>query len=579
MGNARFWQGAYDPGVGDLDPALWEDTYVNKVQPVFQKYADRTALHYMGTPIRYKDLEGYANRFANMLLANGMQKGDVVGIHLPNIPEYVIAWLGTLKAGCAITGVSPLLSTDEMVFQLNNSGARALVTLDALFAAKLVAVADQMPALKVIVAAGIAGFLPKIKGFLGKLLKKIPTGEVKPITGKTVMTMEEVIKGSRFPAQSPKVALTPDDLGYIMYTGGTTGDPKGALLTHRNILADLEIVTRWMQLDPEGGNCLSAYPMFHIAGLFFCSCAIYMGWGQVLVPNPRDTDYICKEMARYRPSFIANVPSLYFLLMSNPKFKTLDHSSLKICISAAAPFPEESQKQLEQIVGKNKLVEAYGMSETSPLTVMNPAKGQKVLGSIGVPLPNTELKLLKPGTQETAGIGEPGEICVKGPMVMKGYHNNPKETARAIDAEGFMHTGDVAVQDRAGFLRIVDRLKDMINVSGFKVFSKKVEEILAQHAAIEMIGIIGLPDPEKPGSEIVKAYITLRPGHTTEPTDALIASIRDFAKEKLAVYEVPKFIEIRSELPLTAIGKLDKKRLRHAPSADEVRPIAAPAHA
>jgi long-chain acyl-CoA synthetase len=577
MGTERFWQKAYDSGMGDLDPALWEDTYVNKVKPVFQKNPDVIALHYMGTPITYKQLEGYTNRFANMLIANGMQKGDVVGIHLPNIPEFVIAWLGALKAGCALTGVSPLLSTEEMVFQLNNSGARALVTLDALFAAKLVSVAHQIPALKLVVAAGIAGFLPKIKGLLGKWLKKIPTGEVKPIAGKTVMTMEEVIKGNRFSSQAPEVTLKPDDLAYIMYTGGTTGDPKGAMLTHRNIVADVVIVTRWMQLNP-GGKCLSAYPMFHIAGLFFCSCAIYMSWGQVMIPNPRDTDHICKEMARYRPSFIANVPSLYFLLMSNPKFKALDHSDLQICISAAAPFPEESQKQFEQIVGRNKLLEAYGMSETSPLTVMNPVRGKKILGSIGLPLPNTELKLVAPGGGEVVGIGEPGEICVKGPMVMKGYHNNPKETARAVDAEGFMHTGDVAVQDAAGYLRIVDRLKDMIIVSGFKVFSKKVEEILAQHEAIEMIGIIGVPDPAKPGSEIVKAYITLKPGLPAEPAETIAASIRALAKEKLAAYEVPKFIEIRPELPLTAVGKLDKKRLRQAAPAQERR-TAAPAQA
>jgi long-chain acyl-CoA synthetase len=564
METARFWQDGYDPGIGDLDPALWEDTYVHKVGPVFQKCAHKTALHYMGTPVTYKELDRCANRFAHMLLANGMRKGDVVGIHLPNIPEFVIAWLGALKAGCVVTGVSPLLATEEMLFQLNNSGAAALVTLDALFAAKLVPVAQRIPALKVVVAASIGGFLPKVKAVLGKLLKKIPTGEVIPIAGKTVLTMGEVINSSRFPAHPPDVALAPDDLAYIMYTGGTTGDPKGAMLTHRNILADLEIVTRWMQLNPDGGNCLSAYPMFHIAGLFFCSCAIYLGWGQVLIPNPRDTDHICKELARYRPGFIANVPSLYFLLMSNPRFKTLDHSDLDICISAAAPFPEESQKELEKIVGKNKIVEAYGMSETSPLTVMNPVKGRKKLGAIGLPLPNTECRLLRPGTGEIAAIGEPGEICIKGPMVMQGYHANAPETARAVDADGFMHTGDVAVQDDAGFLRIVDRLKDMINVSGFKVFSKKVEEILAQLPAIEMIGIVGVPDPEKPGSEIVKAFITLTPGHAAEPSESIYAAIRAFAKDKLAVYEVPRLIEIRSELPLTAVGKLDKKRLRQA---------------
>lgn len=564
MDPERFWQSRYDPGIGDLGPALWEDTYVHAVRPAFEKFAHETALHYMGTSVTFQELDRYANRFAHMLQANGMRKRDVVGIHLPNIPEFVIAWLGALRAGCAVTGVSPLLSAEEMAFQLSDSGARALVTLDALLAPKLMPIVGQLPALKVIAVAGIAGFLPRFKAVMGKLLKKIPTGEILPVSGKTVLAIRDVIQGSRFSDRSPDVALTPDDLAYIMYTGGTTGEPKGAMLTHRNALSDVVIVARWMQFEAGGGTGLSGYPLFHIAGLFFCACLIYQGWAQVLIPNPRDTDHICKELARHRPSFIANVPSLYFLLMSNPRFRTLDHSGLDTCVSAAAPFPEESQRELEKIVGTNKLLEAYGMSETSPLTVMNPAKGRKKLGAIGLPLPNTELKLLVPGTGEIAPIGEPGEICVKGPMVMKGYHGTAAETARALDSDGFMHTGDVAVQDEDGYLRIVDRLKDMINVSGFKVFSKKVEEVLARHPAVAMIGIVGMPDAEKPGSEIVKAYLTLAPGHTGEPVESITASIHAFAREKLAAYEVPKFIEIRSELPLTAVGKLDKKKLRQA---------------
>ena len=257
------------------------------------------------------------------------------------------------------------------------------------------------------------------------------------------------------------------------------------------------------------------------------------------------------------------MPSLYQLLVANPRFKTLDHSNLQTCICAAAAYPEESQKELEDIVGKGKLLEGYGMTETSPITVLNPSRGPKKLGSIGLPITNVDMKLVDPGTGETVARGEPGEICVKGDMVMVGYRNKPEQTALVIDADGYMHTGDVAVQDEAGYLRIVDRTKDMIIVGGFKVFSKKVEEVLTAHPAIEMMAIVGLPNPDRPGSERVKAFVRIMPGYDYGgDTDALRQTLTDFAREKLAPYEVPKIIEFLEDMPLTAVGKIDKKILR-----------------
>ena len=257
------------------------------------------------------------------------------------------------------------------------------------------------------------------------------------------------------------------------------------------------------------------------------------------------------------------MPSLYQMLLANPRFKTLDHGNLDTCISAAAPFPEESQKELEAIVGQGKLLEVYGMTETAPLTSMNPSKGKKKLGSIGLPLLNTDLKLLDPGTGQEVALGEPGEICVKGPMVMKGYYNKPQETAKAVDADGYMHTGDVAIQDEEGYLRLVDRTKDMIIVGGFKVFSKKVEESLTEHPAIEQIALVGVPNPNRPGSELVKAFATITPGHDYGgDQEALKQDVLKMAKERLAPYEVPKIIEFRKELPMTTVGKIDKKALR-----------------
>jgi long-chain acyl-CoA synthetase len=559
--DATIWKQSWDDGLADLDPAAWEISYVDAVKPTFANYPDKMALAYMGVEITFAQLDAHANRFADMLIKSGFEKGDVVGINLPNIPEYVIAWLGTLRAGCAVSGVSPLLSAEEMQHQLSDSGAKGLVTLDAIYAARLVGIADTLPALRLVVAASVGGFLPGLKRFVGKLLKKIPSGAITPLSGKTVYPMAAVIKSATFDPAPPKVAVTADDIAYIQYTGGTTGLPKGAILSHRNAVADLIITQSWIRWQPGDGLALSGFPFFHIAGLFFNANCIYLGWSQVLVPNPRDTDHICSEIAKYRPSTLVNVPSLFQMLLANPRFKTLDHSRLRQCICAASPFPEESQKALEAIVGQGKLLEVYGMTETAPLTVMNPARNKKKLGSIGLPILNTEVKLVDPASGQEVPLGDPGEICVKGPQVMVGYHNKPEETARTIDDEGFLHTGDVAVMDPDGYLRIVDRTKDMIIVGGFKVFSKKVEEILAGHPAVEMVATIGVDNPDRPGSELVKAYIV--PGADAGgDTDALKMEIFAWAREKLAPYEVPKIIEFRTELPLTTVGKIDKKILR-----------------
>jgi len=558
----QLWRKSWDKGLDDLDPKVFEANFVDSVKPAFERFPNKIALAFMGTEITFKELDILSNRFADMLVKGGLKKGDVVGINLPNIPEYVIAWLGTLKAGCVVSGVSPLLSTDEMEYQLKDSDARGLVTLDAIFAARVTQIADKLPNLKIVVAASIGGFLPGIKRVLGKLLKKFPTGPVTPLSGKTVYRMEEVIKTKTFSDKAPGVKITPDDIAYIQYTGGTTGAPKGAMLSHRNAVSDLLIVQKWLSWEPGKGPALSGFPFFHIAGLFFNENCIYLGWTQVLIPNPRDTVHICKELAKYRPTTLVNVPSLFQLLISTPQFKTLDHSNLEVCISAASPFPEESQKELEAIVGKQKLLEVYGMSETSPLTVMNPSIGKKKLGTIGLPILNTEVKLVDPTTGKEAEMGKPGELWVKGPMVMVGYYKKPDETKNSVDKDGYMHTGDVVIMDDDGYLRIVDRTKDMIIVGGFKVFSVKVEDVLSRHPAVDMAAMIGVPNPDRPGSEFVKAFIQLVPEYAAKDRQAVKKEIEQYAKEKLSPYEVPKVIEFMDQLPLTAVGKLDKKRLR-----------------
>jgi long-chain acyl-CoA synthetase len=562
----RFWKKNWDDGVEDLKPEAYETTFVEMIKQAFNEVPDKTALGYLGVDITFRELDGYANQFAALLKEEGFKKGDIVGINLPNIPEYVVSLIGALRAGCAISGVSPLLSAEQIKYQLNDLGSTgksvALVTLDAIFAGHIVKIASDMPQLKLVVATSVAGFLPKIKQILGKLLKKVPSGKLTPLAGKTVLDFhKDVLK--RYPSAPVEVEVTPDDPGWIQYTGGTTGPPKGAMLNHRNAAHNILTICEWMGWEWGQGVLLSGFPMFHIAGLTVCEGAIYMGWTQVLIPNPRDTDHICNEMAKYKPTNLVNVPSLYQMLIANPKFKDLDHSHLGTCVSGAAPFPVESQQELESIIGKNKLLELYGMTETSPVSAMNPERGQKKMGTVGMPVCNVELKMVDPGTGEEVPVGEAGEICVKGPLVMQGYFNKPEETKNAIDADGYMHTGDVGIMDADGFIKIVDRTKDMIIVGGFKVFSSKVEDILAQHPAVAMLALIGVDNPDRPGSELVKAFIQLDPDYNFDGNqDALKEDIIAFAKEKCSPYEVPKIIEFVDELPLTAVGKIDKKVLR-----------------
>lgn len=562
----RFWKKKWDEGVEDLKPEEFGTTYVEMIKRAFKEVPDKTALGYLGIDITFSELDKYANQFAGMLMENGFKKGDIVGINLPNVPEYVISLIGALRAGCAISGVSPLLSAEQIKYQLNDLGSTgknvALVTLDAIFAGHIVKIASDIPQLKLVAATSVAGFLPKIKQVLGKLLKKVPSGKLTPLPGITVLDYhKDVLK--KFTSAPVEVEITPDDPGWIQYTGGTTGPPKGAMLSHRNAAHNMLCINRWLGWEWGKGVLLSGFPMFHIAGLTVGEMAIFFGWTQVLIPNPRDTDHICKEMVKYRPTNMANVPSLYQMLMANPKFKELDHTHLGTCLSAAAPFPVESQQELENIIGKNKLLELYGMTETSPVSTMNPSKGLKKMGTVGMPVQNVDCRMVDPGTGVVVPVGEPGEICIKGPLVMQGYFNKPEETKNAVDEDGYMHTGDVGIMDEDGYIRIVDRTKDMIIVGGFKVFSSKVEDILANHPAIGMLALIGVDNPDRPGSELVKAFVQLDPDYSFDgDQDALKENIIEFAKEKCSPYEVPKIIEIIDEMPLTAVGKIDKKVLR-----------------
>lgn len=547
------WLKNYDENV---PPTLEyeEKTFTEKFQETVGKFPDKTAIIYMGKKITYRELDLLGNQLAAYLIKSGLKPGDMVGLHMPNIPAHYISLVGVQKAGCVSTGLSPLLSAHEMEHQINDSGAKLIISIDIMFE-KIAEVADKTD-FSTVVVTEIADFLPGIKRVLGKLLKKIPTAEVTPLKGKTVVRFMDAIKG--MPTKKVDVKRDMDDTIFLMYTGGTTGPAKGALITQRSYMSNRLQVLTYLDLAPDI-VALSAFPLFHIAGLAFGGFCLTNGSTQIVVPNPRDSKFIIEAMESNNPDIVVNVPTVFFELMKTPEFKQLDLSNLKWCLSAAAPFPPENIEELESVIGKSKFIELYGMTETSPVTCCNPRYGEKKPASIGMPVPDTEFKLVDPETGQLVEVGEPGEMAIRGPQVMKGYFGQEAETAHAL-RDGWMFTGDVARMDEDGYFYIVDRVKDMVNVSGFKVFTRELDDVLVKHPDVEMAASIGVADPKRPGSERVASAIVLKPG--VKGDEAEKEKITQYLRDNVAPYKVPKVIEFMDELPTSGVGKVLKRELR-----------------
>jgi long-chain acyl-CoA synthetase len=561
--DAKPWLQFYAKG---LPPELEipAKTYADLLQEAMDANPDGPALHFLGVTLSYGELKELSGRFGAFLLANGFRPGDVVGINLPNLPQYIIALTGALRVGCSVTGISPLLTPKEMAYQINDSGAKCLVTLDAIFEHRVQQIHDQVPNLQCIIPTSIGDWLPWLKRVLGKLLKKIPTGTITPIPGKQVIPFRQLLGQNLPPAKA--VTITPADTCLLQYTGGTTGLPKGTVLTHRNIVVNIHQITNWLDFDRNREVMCSAFPLFHMAGLMVAMASLTNAIPQCLIPDPRNTKHICHEIETYRPTLLTNVPSLYAMLLEEPKFRTLDFSNCKACVSGAAPFAVEAIQAFEAVVGKGKVLEVYGMTETSPILTMNPMTGIKKIGTVGIPVQSTRIKLVdvETGTREVP-VGEEGELIANGPQVMQGYHNKPEETAHAIrefQGEKWLYTGDVARMDEDGYFAIADRVKDMLIVGGFKVFSREVEETLYQHPAVEMCAIVGLPNPDRPDSELVKAVIQKTAAAQDQDDQQLEKEIIAYCRENMAPYKIPKILEFMESIPLTAVGKVDKKALR-----------------
>ncbi|MFX0051658.1 MAG: AMP-binding protein [Candidatus Hermodarchaeota archaeon] len=541
------------------------DSLGNLYSQGMARFPERPACWMIEREISFGELLVNVQKFATFLQDNGLKKGDIVVINLPNSPQYLIAHFGTILAGGVASGLNLLLSEREIAYQLNDSGAKAIVTLDAIYDKRLRNILNEVPRLEIIIATNVSDYmgLSKIMVFLGKMIGRIPRGKVSNWSGKTVVKFLDIMNNTKANVQEVDIDIE-KDLALLQYTGGTTGFPKGTELTHANIIAQHTILEHWLQLKPGKPIILCAFPMFHLAGLALAAQSIWLSGAQILIPDPRDIDYIIDEIIEKKPTHVVNVPTLYNLIMKNPKSSEIPREvldNIDVYVSGAAPFPSEMIRDFEKHMhAENKVMEVYGMTETSPVSVANPFLGKKKVGKVGLPLPDTEIKLIDLETDEPVETGVPGEILVRGPIVTRGYLNKPEATKTTIEPDGWLHTGDVGIMDEDGYIKIVDRVKDMLNISGYKVYSVHVEDILTKHSAIDLVAIIGIDDPNRPGSEIVKAFVKLKSG--IEVTEKLKKEIKVYAEENLSKYEMPKQWEFREELPLTTIGKVLKKALR-----------------
>lgn len=550
--NSKPWLKFYDPWVvKEINQSNL--TFKDCADETLRTFPDRPAFHFFDLTWSYRELMDKANRFAHVLYEFGLRKGDVLAVNMVNSPQYLIAIAGALKTGVIVSGLPPLLTKDETTYQLTDLGAKAIITHDYLFADRVAAIAPKVESLKVVIVSGLLDFVS------GK-----PTNGLKSLPGKEVKYLTDVL--TEYSPIVPSASINDEDVAFIQYTGGTTGLPKGAVLTHQNMVSMVEELKTWIGLNKGEDVILCPFPMYHVGGLVHTVQSLIMAFTQILVPDPRNLEYIVEQMDRYKPTLLGMVPTLAMLLAENPGFRRLDLSNLKFCTVGAAPVPEGKAKDLEEAFGPNKMGEVYGLTETFSLLTANPKDSTKKIGSIGIPLPSTRLKLVDLETGEVeVPVGEEGEIIANGPQIMKEYYNKPDETMKALrqhDGEIWLHTGDIARMDEDGYFYIVDRAKDMIIVGGYKVFSNDVEQKLSVHPAIELCAIVGFTNPDRPGSELVKLVVKKSSAYSAKSDESVKEEIMSFAREKLAPYKVPKVIEFVKSIPLTSIGKVDKKALR-----------------
>ena len=513
-------------------------------------YPERPAVEFMGVSLTYRELLESAYRFANGLQSLGVKTGDRVALMMPNCPQMVIAYYGTLLVGGIVVMTNPLYMEGELTFQLNDSGAKVIVTLDILFP-RVHHVKRSTP-LQQFIVGSIQEYLPFPKNLLYPLKAKRDgqSLDIPDVPG--VFRFKSWLKSC--PADPVSYPVDAErDIAMLQYTGGTTGMAKGVMLTHYNLVSNTLQTANWF-IDARRGReiFLAALPCFHVFGLtVLLNYAMHLAGILVLLPR-FETKQVLETIQKKRPTVFPGAPTMYIAINHHKEVHKYDLSSIKACVSGSAPLPLEVQERFESITG-GRLIEGYGLTEASPVTHANPLKGLRKNGTIGIPFPDTEAMVVHPDTREPLSVGEIGELAVRGPQVMIGYWNRPEET-KAVLNEGWLLTGDMATMDEDGFFIIVDRKKDMINASGFKVYPRDVEEVLFEHPSVKEAVVIGVPDPYR--GETVKAFIV-----RAEGLDVSEEKLEEWCRARLAAFKVPRIYEFRSELPKTIVGKVLRRKL------------------
>ncbi|UXX79999.1 AMP-binding protein [Reichenbachiella carrageenanivorans] len=518
----------------------------------FEKYSHLPAMENMGKCLSYQELNSAVDLFASYLQNHtSLKKGDRIAIQMPNLLQYPVAMFAALKCGLVVVNTNPLYTPEEMKHQFIDSGAKAIVILEN-FACNLEQILPQT-SIEIIITTEIGDLLGGLKKHITNFVVKRIKGMVPSFSLPSAISFNQALKlGESTSFQ--KITLSGDEIAFLQYTGGTTGVSKGAMLTHRNLIANLEQVCAWMSIMLEEGKetVITALPLYHVFALT-CNCLVMfkLGAKNVLITNPRDMPGFVKELSKHPFSIITGVNTLFNGLLNQEKFAAIDFSKLKVAFGGGMAVQQIVAEKWLKITG-SPLAEGYGLTETAPVLTTNPLDGTDRVGTIGLPIPSTEIKMLDDDGNEVAQ-GEPGELCAKGPQVMKGYWNRPEDTAQVMDGEWFK-TGDIATIDSDGFIRIVDRKKEMILVSGFNVYPNEIEDAIAKHEKVLEVGAIGVPDAKS--TEAVKIFIVKKDESLT------VEEIKAHAHKILTGYKCPKHVEFTKELPKSNVGKILRRVLK-----------------
>ncbi len=553
MSEQRPWLPNYPTGIpANIDPDSY-DSVIAMVKETFEKYRSETAFSCMGKAMTYGQIDQASKHFGAYLHSRGLEPGDRIAIMMPNLLQYPIALFGALRAGLTVVNTNPLYTPREMKHQFTDAGVKAVVIAEN-FAANLQSILGETQIKTVIVTS-----IGELLGFPKRLIVNFVVRKIKRMVPKydipnTVTVREAVRQGRRF--SLPDHEHRPDDVILLQYTGGTTGVAKGAMLTNRNLVANMQQIRAWMMpyLNERTEVCLCPLPLYHIfAFTVNCLALFSIGSHNVLITNARDLNSVIKTMKSYPISLMTGVNTLFNALLNQSDFGSVDFSPLKITVGGGMAVQRPVAEKWQQVTGC-PLSEGYGMTEASPVITTNPLDGTGRIGTIGLPIPSTNVRIWDEA-KGLCGFGETGEIQVQGPQVMKGYYNRPDETAKTVK-DGWLCTGDIGEMDPDGFIRIVDRKKDMILVSGFNVFPNEIEEFVAGHPKVLEVAAVGIPD-DKSG-EVVKIFVVKKDKSLKEK------ELVDYCREGLTGYKVPKAVEFRDELPKTNVGKILRRALRDA---------------